>query len=205
MAFPLLAHHPCTLASPRLPRTHPQCFPGDEGLETFRDWLHSVESGDDAAAASASEGGGSGGGESGGGGGSGGSGGGGSGARGARGKTKPAAARAAARKPSVAALRAMSRADRFKATHRSQRRAWQVSEGFPNRAVLAAYRNPTVAPAEGMAARLAWRAPNLDGLRLAARERFGWPDAKTDEQLLPVLRELTARGQPGGRQQTLES
>ena len=99
----------------------------------------------------------------------------------------------------------MSRADRFKATHRSQRRAWQVSEGFPNRAVLAAYRNPTVAPAEGMAARLAWRAPNLDGLRLAARERFGWPDAKTDEQLLPVLRELTARGQPGGRQQTLES
>ena len=102
----------------------------------------------------------------------------------------------------------MSREQRFRAKHRSQRRSWTVSDGFPNRAVLAAYRSPTVVQVQRAA--VTWRAPNLDGLRLTAREKFGWPALKTDEQLLPVLRELTGgasagTGGAGPRQRTLES
>ena len=102
-------------------------------------------------------------------------------------------------KPSKSALSSMSRVDRFKALHRTQRKTWEVGSGFPNRAVLAAYRNPTITAIEKAA--ISWHAPNVEGLRLAAREKFGWPANKTDDLLLPVLHELTSTS----KQKTIDS
>ncbi len=97
----------------------------------------------------------------------------------------------------------MSKVDRFKASHRAARRNWEVSEGFPNRAVLAAYRHPTVEDfsKDKFRAEIRWRPPNLEGLRIVCRETFGWAPQKTDEQLLPVLRKLASNQ----TQTTLES
>jgi len=102
-------------------------------------------------------------------------------------------------RPSKSLLSTMSRTDRFKALHRTQRRTWEVGTGFPNRAVLAAYRNPTITAIEKAA--ISWHAPNVEGLRLAAREKFGWPANKTDDLLLPVLHELTSKN----KQKTIDS
>ena len=118
-------------------------FPGDDGLESFKTWLHEPVDPDELKA-----------------------------------------------KPSKTSLSLMSRTDRFKALHRTQRQTWEVGTGFPNRAVLAAYRNPTISAVEKKF--VTWHAPNVEGLRLAAREKFGWPANKTDDLLLPVLQELTS-------------
>lgn len=131
-----------------------QCFPGDEGLEEFRDWIHSSEP--------------------------------------------------QRKKPSKSELAEMDKRARFKATHRSARQNWEVSEGFPNRSVLAAYRSPTVThftSQEFSGSLKKWKAPNLDGLRIVCKEKFGWMQQQCDEQLLPVMRELSS----GVRQTTLES
>jgi DNA excision repair protein ERCC-5 len=104
------------------------------------------------------------------------------------------------RAPSKAALAAMTPAERFKATHRGARASWGVSEGFPSRAVLAAYRHPTVT-SDPAALAFAWRQPDAGGLRAVCAAKFGWPPAKADEQLGPVLRSLAS----GAVQTTLES
>jgi DNA excision repair protein ERCC-5 len=127
-------------------------FPGDDGLESFKTWLHEPVDPDELKA-----------------------------------------------KPSKTSLSLMSRTDRFKALHRTQRQTWEVGTGFPNRAVLAAYRNPTISAVEKKF--VTWHAPNVEGLRLAAREKFGWPANKTDDLLLPVLQELTSTS----KQKTIDS
>jgi DNA excision repair protein ERCC-5 len=127
-------------------------FPGDDGLETFKTWLHEPVDPDETKA-----------------------------------------------KPSKTSLSLMSRTDRFKALHRTQRQTWEVGTGFPNRAVLAAYRNPTISAVDKKF--VTWHAPNVEGLRLAAREKFGWPANKTDDLLLPVLQELTSTS----KQKTIDS
>lgn len=78
----------------------------------------------------------------------------------------------------------------FKAAHRTGRRTWQVSDSFPNAAVLASYRRPAVR--ELPEAGLSWALPDLEGLRLLCQERFAWPRDRADAELLPMMRELTS-------------
>ena len=81
----------------------------------------------------------------------------------------------------------------FKATHRAGRRNWQVSDSFPNAAVLASYRRPAVRElSDDALAAVAWALPDLEGLRLLAQERFGWTRERADAELLPMMREQTS-------------
>ena len=85
--------------------------------------------------------------------------------------------------------------ERFKFTHRSARKNWDINEGFPNRAVLMAYRNPTVTnfTNDKFNELLQWKLPNLDGLRLVSMDKFGWTLQQSNEHLLPVIKELTQK------------
>lgn len=130
-----------------------RCFPDDQGLEEFRDWIHSTEPD--------------------------------------------------TRKLSKQEKEQLVPKERFKFSHRSARRNWEVSEEFPNRAVLAAYRSPTVThftPAK-FHETLQWRLPNLEGLRLVSIDKFGWSMQQANEHIQPVIRELTQKS----HQTTLEN
>lgn len=81
----------------------------------------------------------------------------------------------------------------FKATHSAGRRNWQVSDSFPNAAVLASYRRPAVRElSDDALASVTWALPDLEGLRLLAQDRFGWTRESADAELLPMMREQTS-------------
>ena len=72
----------------------------------------------------------------------------------------------------------------FKAQHRSVKKGWDLPPSFPSEQVVEAYAKPAVDTSKE---RLEWGRPDLDMLRAFCLERFGWPRARTDDLLLPVL------------------
>jgi DNA excision repair protein ERCC-5 len=88
---------------------------------------------------------------------------------------------------------------RFQSRHKAARRNWVVADGFPSRMVLAAYRAPTVTHCD---APFEWRAPDFDGIRSICHERFGWDASKTNAELGPLVRAMSS---PQQHQTTLES
>ncbi|XP_065534026.1 DNA excision repair protein ERCC-5 [Lathamus discolor] len=63
----------------------------------------------------------------------------------------------------------------------------QLSSGFPNPAVAEAYLNPVVDETRGS---FIWGKPDVEQIREFCQNRFGWNRVKTDEILLPVLKQL---------------
>ncbi|KAM4683640.1 DNA excision repair protein ERCC-5-like isoform 1-T1 [Amazona ochrocephala] len=63
----------------------------------------------------------------------------------------------------------------------------QLSSGFPNPAVAEAYLNPMVDETRGS---FIWGKPDVEQIREFCQNRFGWTRVKTDEILLPVMKQL---------------
>uniref|UniRef100_UPI00398F173A DNA excision repair protein ERCC-5 n=1 Tax=Pristiophorus japonicus TaxID=55135 RepID=UPI00398F173A len=62
-----------------------------------------------------------------------------------------------------------------------------IYPGFPNPAVSKEYLKPVVDESKGS---LSWGRPDLDEIREFCENRFGWTRKKTDEILLPVMKQL---------------
>ncbi|XP_030331760.1 DNA repair protein complementing XP-G cells-like [Strigops habroptila] len=63
----------------------------------------------------------------------------------------------------------------------------QLSSGFPNPAVAEAYLSPVVDETRGS---FIWGKPDVEQIREFCQNRFGWTRTKTDEILLPVMKQL---------------
>ncbi|XP_053311282.1 DNA excision repair protein ERCC-5 [Spea bombifrons] len=61
---------------------------------------------------------------------------------------------------------------------------------FPDKAVAEAYLRPTVDDSQGA---FSWGRPDLEQIREFCESRFGWYRSKTDEVLLPVLKQLNSQ------------
>ncbi|CAG0920157.1 unnamed protein product [Notodromas monacha] len=70
-------------------------------------------------------------------------------------------------------------------------KAATIPEEFPSRMVIDAYMNPKV---DDSTEKFTFSVPDLDGLREFMRAKIGWPSAKTDETLLPVLKRMDLFG-----------
>ncbi|XP_018432104.1 PREDICTED: DNA repair protein complementing XP-G cells homolog [Nanorana parkeri] len=66
----------------------------------------------------------------------------------------------------------------------------ELHPSFPNTAVADAYLKPVVDESEGV---FSWGRPDLEQIREFCESRFGWYRSKTDEVLLPVLKQLNAQ------------
>ncbi|XP_043548605.1 DNA excision repair protein ERCC-5 [Chiloscyllium plagiosum] len=64
-----------------------------------------------------------------------------------------------------------------------------ISPGFPNPAVAEEYLKPVVDESK---VSLSWGKPDLDEIREFCENRFGWTRKKTDEVLLPVMKQVNA-------------
>lgn len=62
--------------------------------------------------------------------------------------------------------------------------------GFPSKDVIEAYLNPMVDESDEP---FSWSMPDLDGLREFTKRKFGWNQARADEILLPVMKNLSLR------------
>jgi DNA excision repair protein ERCC-5 len=62
-----------------------------------------------------------------------------------------------------------------------------IPENFPDPAVLHAYLYPNV---DANSQEFIWGVPNLDRIRSFLEDRVGQPPHKTDEVLVPVIREM---------------
>ncbi|XP_073899120.1 DNA excision repair protein ERCC-5 isoform X2 [Castor canadensis] len=69
-------------------------------------------------------------------------------------------------------------------------RKLQLTPGFPNPAVADAYLRPVVDDSKGS---FLWGKPDLDKIREFCQRYFGWNRTKTDEYLLPVLKQLSVQ------------
>ncbi|CAI5771898.1 repair complementing XP-G cells [Podarcis lilfordi] len=69
-------------------------------------------------------------------------------------------------------------------------RQLQLAPGFPNPAVAEAYLHPVVDESKGL---FVWGRPDVEQIREFCQSRFGWTKLKTDEVLLPVLKQLNAQ------------
>ncbi|XP_068124103.1 DNA excision repair protein ERCC-5 [Hyperolius riggenbachi] len=70
----------------------------------------------------------------------------------------------------------------------------ELHPGFPNKAVADAYLKPVVDDSQGA---FSWGRPDLEQIRKFCESRFGWYRSKTDDVLLPVLKQLnTQQSQP---------
>ncbi|XP_036687123.1 DNA repair protein complementing XP-G cells isoform X2 [Balaenoptera musculus] len=69
-------------------------------------------------------------------------------------------------------------------------RKLQLTPGFPNLAVADAYLKPVVDESKGS---FLWGKPDLDKIREFCQRYFGWNRMKTDESLLPVLKQLNVQ------------
>lgn len=74
----------------------------------------------------------------------------------------------------------------FMEKHRAVSKNWHVPESFPNEAVISAYISPQV---DKSTEPFSWGRPDLMSLRKLCWEKFGWAKEKSDELLLPVLKE----------------
>lgn len=66
-----------------------------------------------------------------------------------------------------------------------QRKNWDVPETFPNTAVIQAYRDAKVDQNKD---KFTYGRPDLQLLRRFCLDKFGWPQDKADELLVPVLK-----------------
>ncbi|XP_015706948.1 DNA repair protein complementing XP-G cells isoform X1 [Coturnix japonica] len=66
-------------------------------------------------------------------------------------------------------------------------RELQLSSGFPNPAVAEAYLKPVVDETRGS---FTWGKPDVEQIREFCKDHFGWNRTKTDEILLPVMKQL---------------
>ncbi|XP_074819405.1 DNA excision repair protein ERCC-5 isoform X1 [Natator depressus] len=66
----------------------------------------------------------------------------------------------------------------------------QLSPGFPNPAVVKAYLKPVVDESKGS---FIWGRPDVEQIREFCQSCFGWTRTKTDEALLPVLKQLNSQ------------
>lgn len=66
-------------------------------------------------------------------------------------------------------------------------RELQLSSGFPNPAVAEAYLKPVVDETRGS---FIWGKPDVEQIREFCKDHFGWTRTKTDEILLPVIKQL---------------
>lgn len=66
--------------------------------------------------------------------------------------------------------------------------------GFPNAAVYDAYRNPEV---DNSAEPFQWGVPDVEGLRQFLMATIGWSKERTDEVLVPVVRDMNKREREG--------
>uniref|UniRef100_A0A8C3XPH5 DNA repair protein complementing XP-G cells n=1 Tax=Chelydra serpentina TaxID=8475 RepID=A0A8C3XPH5_CHESE len=66
----------------------------------------------------------------------------------------------------------------------------QLSPGFPNPAVVKAYLKPVVDESKGS---FIWGRPDVEQIREFCQSSFGWTRTKTDEALLPVLKQLNSQ------------
>uniref|UniRef100_A0A8C8SVU8 DNA repair protein complementing XP-G cells n=1 Tax=Pelusios castaneus TaxID=367368 RepID=A0A8C8SVU8_9SAUR len=69
-------------------------------------------------------------------------------------------------------------------------RQLQLSHGFPNPAVIEAYLKPVVDESKGS---FIWGRPDVEQIREFCQSCFGWTKTKTDEALLPVLKQLNSQ------------
>ncbi|KAE8625854.1 hypothetical protein XENTR_v10006415 [Xenopus tropicalis] len=69
-------------------------------------------------------------------------------------------------------------------------RRLEIHQGFPNPAVANAYLKPVVDESK---AAFCWGRPDLEQIREFCESRFGWYRSKTDEVLLPVLKQINAQ------------
>ncbi|XP_055786312.1 DNA excision repair protein ERCC-5 homolog isoform X2 [Salvelinus fontinalis] len=69
-------------------------------------------------------------------------------------------------------------------------RGLQLRPGFPNPAVATAYLQPSVDLSESS---FSWGRPHLDLLKEFCESRFGWNSRKTEETLLPVIKQLNTQ------------
>ncbi|KAF2554384.1 hypothetical protein F2Q68_00036535 [Brassica cretica] len=67
---------------------------------------------------------------------------------------------------------------------------WHIPATFPSEAVISAYLNPQVDRSTEI---FSWGKPDLLVLRKLCWEKFGWNGKKTDDLLLPVLKEYEKR------------
>jgi len=77
---------------------------------------------------------------------------------------------------------------------KSQGKKLFLPPGFPNPAVAEAYLKPEV---DRSAEPFQWGVPNLEGLRQFLMATIGWSQERTDEVLVPVIRDMNKRGVEG--------
>uniref|UniRef100_A0A1J3ENI3 DNA repair protein UVH3 n=2 Tax=Noccaea caerulescens TaxID=107243 RepID=A0A1J3ENI3_NOCCA len=78
----------------------------------------------------------------------------------------------------------------FMDKHRKVSKNWHIPSTFPSEAVASAYLNPQV---DRSTERFSWGKPDLLVLKKICWEKFGWNSKKTDDLLLPVLKEYEKR------------
>ncbi|KAE8689315.1 DNA repair protein UVH3-like isoform X2 [Hibiscus syriacus] len=78
----------------------------------------------------------------------------------------------------------------FMEKHRNVSKNWHIPSSFPSEAVISAYSSPQV---DKSTEPFTWGRPDLFVLRKLCWEKFGWGSQKSDELLLPVLREYEKR------------
>ncbi|KAH7300955.1 hypothetical protein KP509_23G005600 [Ceratopteris richardii] len=78
----------------------------------------------------------------------------------------------------------------FMQKHRAVSKNWNFPESFPNPMVINAYKSPQV---DTSSEAFTWGRPDLEVLRRLCLEKFGWDRSKSEELLLPVLKEYDRR------------
>ena len=79
------------------------------------------------------------------------------------------------------------------------RKRWQLAENFPDPAVMKAFIKPVVTRTLESDSNLAWRPPNVEGIRRFAAERMGWNPQETECHLGPVLAQLALEDSGAGQ------
>ncbi|KAJ3331976.1 DNA repair protein rad2 [Blyttiomyces sp. JEL0837] len=86
----------------------------------------------------------------------------------------------------------------FQKQFRKKAKALEIPDHFPNDKVMEAYLTPTVDTNEQ---RFEWGSPDLTGIRDFMWEKVGLSSSKTDEIVVPVLREMDKRRTEGAQTQ----
>ncbi|KAJ4960439.1 hypothetical protein NE237_020349 [Protea cynaroides] len=76
----------------------------------------------------------------------------------------------------------------FMDKHRNVSKNWHIPSSFPSEAVTSAYASPQV---DKSTEPFSWGKPDLFVLHKLCWEKFGWSNQKTDELLVPVLKEYS--------------
>ncbi|KAH0470975.1 hypothetical protein IEQ34_000698 [Dendrobium chrysotoxum] len=74
----------------------------------------------------------------------------------------------------------------FMDKHRNVSKNWHFPPSFPSESVITAYTSPQI---DDSTEPFAWGKPDLPLLRKICWEKFGWPNQKADDLLIPVLKE----------------